>query len=521
MTILKRLCGRPAPVFAIIIILITANANAQQIAWYVDNALANGNNDGTSWTNAWHSLAAVNWANIRPGDTLYISGGATAGSQTYKENFTVGASGTSGSPITITTGGDAAHSGTVILDFDADGDASTRIGITLRRNYITITGGASNHFQIRNLRNTSTRTSAWGIDGGGTGIVLDHLTFTNDNNGIRLNSMTSGEIRNCRFEGIRGDAAINAATSGTWDANKIHDNYIELLRNASTGGPDGIQGNTGLSIYNNDFHVTATSLKTSNQHPDFIQEIGNFVKVYNNTFTNIGDSGFDWDCYANSNPHDIWIYNNVFRIVTTLDPYPEYFRMYCSASSMSSITNVKILNNDFVDNTGGYRAIRFDSFSGNPTGTGNEIKNNIFYNVGNGTSSDPIINIDSSSGFTAASFSFDANVYYQPGRTQYITYRGTSYTAANWVATSEPKGKSGQGPVFASYTAFANANDYHLQAADSVAKDTGVDLSANFSRDKDGVTRPQGAAWDRGAYEFTTATGPKPQPPTGLTTTVQ
>lgn len=532
MTTLKRLCSKPAPVFAIIILitvnLITVNANAQQISWYVDNALANGNNDGTSWANAWHSFAAVNWANIRPGNTLYISGGATAGSKTYTENFTVGASGTSGSRITITIDtANASHNGTVIFDYDADRDNSSRTGILINRSYITVDGTTGNHIQLRNLRNILTRNSASAIAGGGTGLLFDHITFTNVNNGLTISPATNLEVRNCRFEQIRGDRAIFASTSGTWDSSRIHDNYIETMTNTSTPpggsgsyvGPDGIQGGSGISIYNNDFKHITTSVYTSNQHPDMLQMQGNYIKVYGNRFTNVGDSVFDYDAYSNANPHDIRVYNNIFRILTPIDPYPEYFRFYASANSIASITNVKILNNDFVDNTGGYRAIRFDSFGGNPTGTGNEIKNNIFYNVGNGTSSDPIINIDNSTGFTPSSFSFDANIYYQPGRTQYITFRGTSYTAANWVAHSEPKGKSGQGPAFLSYTAFANANDYHLQAADSVAKDAGVDLSANFSSDKDGVTRPQGVAWDGGAYEFTAEAAPKP--PTGLTVTVQ
>jgi hypothetical protein len=34
-----------------------------------------------------------------------------------------------------------------------------------------------------------------------------------------------------------------------------------------------------------------------------------------------------------------------------------------------------------------------------------------------------------------------------------------------------------------------------------VAKDAGVSLSSYFTTDKDGVTRPQGSAWNIGAYE--------------------
>ena len=45
------------------------------------------------------------------------------------------------------------------------------------------------------------------------------------------------------------------------------------------------------------------------------------------------------------------------------------------------------------------------------------------------------------------------------------------------------------------------AHDYHLAPEDTVARDTGADLSAYFTTDQDGVVRPQGGVWDRGAYE--------------------
>jgi hypothetical protein len=44
-------------------------------------------------------------------------------------------------------------------------------------------------------------------------------------------------------------------------------------------------------------------------------------------------------------------------------------------------------------------------------------------------------------------------------------------------------------------------DSYALTVA-SPAKDAGVDLSSCFATDKHGVNRPQGAAWDIGAYEY-------------------
>jgi len=60
----------------------------------------------------------------------------------------------------------------------------------------------------------------------------------------------------------------------------------------------------------------------------------------------------------------------------------------------------------------------------------------------------------------------------------------------------------------------------HLQAGDAVATDHGLSLAAYFTTDKDGVTRPQGSAWDIGAYEFQT-TSSIASPPTNLTDAVR
>ncbi len=68
---------------------------------------------------------------------------------------------------------------------------------------------------------------------------------------------------------------------------------------------------------------------------------------------------------------------------------------------------------------------------------------------------------------------------------------------------------------------FINAagNDYHLLPI-SPAIDAGATLSF-ISTDLDGNSRPQGAGYDIGAYEFTMAKGPGPKPPTSLKITVK
>lgn len=507
--------GGTGLVFALVLAgLISGGVGGLQAAvWYVDKA-ATGANNGRSWTDAWTNFSSVVWgsAGVKAGDTLYISGGSS--SKVYTESWTVGASGTAGSPIRIAI--DAAnpqHNGQVIFDYDFAGDQAAFHGITCHRSYVVFDGEVAGEARlvISNLRNYMNRYACYGIYASGTtGLVVKHLLSTNCNNPVRIASSTGFRVSNCGFYQVRGDAAIDAGgSSGGWDANLVYSNMFELLCNYATPsgkssayvGPDGVQCSHGLSVFRNTFLSRPTTLYTSDQHTDDLQATGNYLKIYENEFINVGDSIFDYDCYANANPHDVWIYNNVFRITNSFDRYPEYFRLYASFNSVSSISNFKIFNNTFIDNNFPYRVIRFDMFRASPTATGIEIKNNLFYNCGGGNSSSPIIYIEDSSGFTASSFSFGNNIYYSPTSPQYVVFRGTTYTTANWVGTQELTGSTAA-PVLMSYAPFAPGNNFRLAASDAVARNRGISLAAFFTTDKDGNARGADGAWDIGAYEF-------------------
>ena len=94
----------------VVFIILSSALTAQSISnsWYVDNA-ATGNNDGTSWTDAWESFTDVVWSSINPGDTVWVSGGAT--SKTYTETLRPTKSGTLGNYIVIIRGTTTGHNG--------------------------------------------------------------------------------------------------------------------------------------------------------------------------------------------------------------------------------------------------------------------------------------------------------------------------------------------------------------------------------------------------------------------------
>src|SRR5439155_25856041 len=88
------------------------------------------------------------------------------------------------------------------------------------------------------------------------------------------------------------------------------------------------------------------------------------------------------------------------------------------------------------------------------------------------------------------------------GPSKIIIYRATQYKQAEALNAAVGFQRNAS-----SAPRFAAPNDFALSEADTVAKDAGADLSAlakflpDIVRDHDGVTRPQGAGWDIGAYE--------------------
>jgi|Deesub1362A_J573_1020465.scaffolds.fasta_scaffold00004_245 hypothetical protein len=496
--------------------------------WYVDKD-ATGLNDGTSWENAWQSFADINWNKIQPGDTVYISGGST--SKTYNEGLTIGASGSEGNPITIKVGQDSGHNGIVILEGGAD------YGIHVNgKSWVTISGQLDNGIEpnmiVRNYNKDAILLQSI------TGIVVEYLEVGPITNygpayghcvHIRdgyiggSNRVHHNKIHDCYDYGI-----IIRDTSDLFK----NDDYLRIDHNEIYNlGHDGIHAGAsagGLTIDHNEIH---TALSGENQNPVYIDGMHlrgfNYLTVaYNKIYDLEGPDGmyaylyFEADTgQSNVSANDIYVYNNViYETDQSYDHYSVGIAFGCKACT--SLTNVSILNNTIVDME--YNVLAFNTYNANPV-SNVIIANNIIYNgcLNNIGSNRYLIGLSHLDGITTGSFGdtptpdiiWDYNlVDVSNSDTIMATYNDKPYNYNDWKSVSgcDANGVTSD-PTFVNWIE-GNAVDLHLDATDTAAINQGR-TRTEFSDDYDGITRPQGNAWDIGAYEYHKLA---PSPPTNL-----
>ncbi|MCH7772450.1 MAG: T9SS type A sorting domain-containing protein [Bacteroidetes bacterium] len=302
--------------------------------YYVDKN-ASGNNNGSSWNDAWTSFSSINWGQINPGDILYISGGSS--SKVYSEQLSVNASGTSGNNILITKGISPGHNGKVILD----GGRSLSHNISLQGvKYVTV--------QYMTVRG-STGSGNVDIDGC-TGLVIDSLDIYADSGHGGISIKTSSGVHLQRNY-ITTPANTSDQTDGIYSQkntgkNYYHDNYIIISNSNSSPHCDGIQSykDKDLDIYNN--YVEQDNSKSSNAQGIYLTTPinGSTIRFWNNIVNhgqsnsnglavrNLGSTGITVSMIGNTvygetgSDHSIWmtemtsaptVKNNIIHFVGT------------------------------------------------------------------------------------------------------------------------------------------------------------------------------------------------------------
>ncbi|MGZ3748635.1 MAG: choice-of-anchor Q domain-containing protein, partial [Pseudobdellovibrionaceae bacterium] len=147
------------------------------------------------------------------------------------------------------------------------------------------------------------------------------------------------------------------------------------------------------------------------------------------------------------------------------------------------IPNFRFYNNTLynADYVNGFALYLYGEVWGDPTGA--RIINNIFIDAGG---------VDNTSVMGAYYIVKGSNIV----KDYNYVARGPSNGYAALMGFSEPHGINGGDPKFIDISKY----DFHLQQS-SPAIDKGM-LLAGFNYDADQVSRPQGLAWDIGAFEY-------------------
>lgn len=414
-----------------------------------------GSNTGSSCSNA-KALSAITWGtgigNIGPGDTLHLCG-------TITSTLTIGANGSSGSPITIYFEPSAKFS-------NETWNASSKIITVSGYSYIVIDGGTNGIIEATN---------------NGTS-----LRYQNEFNGIGLNNAPNFEIKNLTIRNLyvheAGDTAgagaigVNIDYSGGVSSNSsVHHNTMRNVRfgvfwQVATGGHDG-------AIYNNTVEYCDSGIKVGSRNTS--SSWAN-MSIYNNK---IGSHNM-WDDPTNNAFHHngihFWHYNPSLSSSTGLKVYGNYTYgnggTYTTASLFfeGNTTDVLIYNNIL---SGISRNI-YTKMSG----VNHIISNNTI--LGTGYSLNTI---------TGVTVTYKNNIEWgTAGRT------GSGITASNNLERVDPK--------------FVSSSDYHLQSS-SPAIGVGANMSAYYTTDYAGNVR---VTRDIGAYQYNGLAGTVPKSPSNI-----
>jgi len=258
-----------------LLLIAALSASATATSWYVDSTVSS-SGTGTSWSTAWKTFNDIQWSSIKPGDTIYISGG------TYHETLTVGASGSAGKPITITKGTDAGHKGQVIIQGSGSG-----VGIYIPdQSWIIVKDLTLNNW-----------ASNVNIDGGSAGsahnIILDNLDGSMsagrfirmegwpDKTGSYLHDVT---VRNSDVTTPNNVAAQTDFVYAQYMAGLTVENNHVIISNEDSGGHDDMVQTfwvDGPVIVRNNYFEHADH-KTRNSQGIFFENYKGIFEVYNN-----------------------------------------------------------------------------------------------------------------------------------------------------------------------------------------------------------------------------------------------
>lgn len=478
--------------------------------------------DGSDSNTGLADSSGAAWLTIQHAASTMVAGDqVTVHAGTYAEDVTTGANGSSGAPISFVA------SGTVNVSTFAITKTYTVLnGFTLTGSTVGDTASSFFGIEVSSAGDNATITNCiFDLDVSNSGAVLtfgDNTTISNCTvldvwkNGFQF-AGNGGYLTGCTLSQahsadaihiLADDIVIDGNTFDGWSAFsgqssgqlKVGMTYYFL---ATGGGADFSNVGAGSPPYTlgegNGFTATGTTptnwgsatLDLSN-HPDIIQAAASYGYasskrcVFKNNIIKNSTAGVQFgnitDDGNTNNVADWLFYNNIISgLSRTMNLAAPGFSFY---------------NNTFY-RTATTQTAAFTMIYGSQGRANNTtIKNNLFVECGDSTSTSQgwYYTSDAVTGLAA---DYDLVVGTGAGTTKQspMWREGQSGGVTN---SQEAHGINGSDPVFVN----AASNDFHLQSS-SPAKAAGMDLSAQFTTDITGATRPTGAGtWSMGAYQY-------------------
>src|ERR1035437_10152183 len=438
--------------------------------YYVGNN-ATGNGSGSSWANA-HLYRTFDWTTVKGGDTVYFDGGSSG--VTYNHIPYIESVNPS-SQVVSTKGNTTGHNGTVtFIPYDST------------------TGWA---FQLNTCSN----------------IKLTGLTFkclltavAAETKILYIKSGHNNVIDNCTVES-GGDGSGIVLYTETQDTIKNSTVTIDVNNNPNI--QDAIRfeyGAGGHTVINNSISMRGTN---SIPHKDVLQTTGygstnNYQTIFANNFVQFLSpnatmcQGLSFADFVSGGSNRFLVYNNIFLMDVSHESQPIIIQSDVGTSHQS----LRVFNNTIV--LGNSTTARFLMVGNIDTLIA---KNNI-------VCADSGIQFmyglyDDASDYNNIPYKdIDYNQLWARGGIGTKMYGGGyTYNFGGWKALGYDA-HSDTGMVSFVNKWGTNATDYKLVTG-SKGIDRATDLSTYFTTDILGTTRPIGAAWEMGAFQFSSGVG--------------
>jgi len=476
-----------------LLFLLSFSAQAEDLYFTQNGA---GSADGSSIGNAW-SLASANTAGnwgsgagkVSAGDTLHVSG-------TITNPLVIAGSGTVGNLITILFDSGAKFSKPHWNQSGVNKDSAI---YATDKDYLLITGGTiestANGTSLANQQN-SVGISVWN----GSHITISNVSVIDIYvrvNGAEMNyygtgvdifdsgtrSMNDIRVTSCTMSNAGSSIGVsfNMMTNVVIDRNVLLNNGININIGDTSAGrvldTCLVNNNTmvmGLNwsgwggVHKNSLHTfAANSTSRIFRH-----------RVYNNYCSgDMGDNATSY-LFLEGMVTNAYLYNNLIVL-------PNSNATGNGFIFLKGTMDCLVANNTIMGQANSGIGIGAGTFG--VWGTGTVVKNNLMHYVG-------AVIYDVISSLSQC----DYNVYFHPDATGWFSPGGYSWTG--WQSVPYDANSYTNEPTL--------SVSYAPTVGDTVARGKGVNLSAYFSEDKNGVTRPASAAWTIGAFDSESGGGP-------------